>query len=177
MKRHYLIFWTFWFAASLSHAQSSFWEKVKSPYGGPGNVFYADSSLLYYISPQGLFKSIDYGLNWSLLDVSKADTTDYQPMTALSIGYTGVFYKLLPYFDSNQATRKLYISHDEGQTWSLKNDTIEWVKIFELPSGVLVGLSQSLGSRVYRSLDKGDTWQLVYYSTNSSYYWTFLKTA
>ncbi|MBL7808263.1 MAG: DUF11 domain-containing protein [Saprospiraceae bacterium] len=166
MKRIYLIFWTLWFAASLSYAQSSFWENAKGPYGGGSQVIYTNSSKLYNWSYNGIFKSIDNGLNWSLITVSEADTTDFQP-EYLSIGYTGTFYKLLSYFDGNQVTRKLFISHDEGQTWSLKNDEIELVKIFELPSGVLLGFNQSWDSRLYRSLDEGSTWQLVY-NENSS---------
>src|SRR6266705_1931378 len=144
---------------AVTSAQLDFWNwhGVKTPAPADGIVVDpADDNTWYVASSSGLFISRDGGGTWT------QGLTDPVSRNAIAIDPT----------DSNQvyaaAGTSIYISSDHGKTWTRGQGLSEQVaSIFvSRDRSVWVGprLSSSV-SGVYRSQDRGATWQQVSYGS------------
>ncbi len=147
----------------MLHAQNGYWEEAKGPFGGNVGIVQTNTNVVYAQHEYSIHRSDDYGEHWERIYVTEVDSTDYG-QEELIIGASGTFYKIVAYFDgSSSIVRNLFTSADEGQTWALKNDTLQAYRIFETPSGALIGLDP-LNNRIFKSNNGGSSWQLVYSS-------------
>ncbi|MBC7776637.1 MAG: T9SS type A sorting domain-containing protein [Phycisphaerae bacterium] len=169
MKRHLLAIILLGSQLVL-RAQNGFWEEAKGPYGGNVAVVQTYTNVVYALHEYSVHRSDDYGEHWERVFVTEVDSTDYGE-EELVIGASGNFYKIVAYFDgSSSIVRKLFISNNDGQTWTLKNDALPVYRVFEAPSGALIGLDH-INDRIYRSVNNGASWQLVH----SSFFLTALS--
>ncbi len=145
------------------YAQNGYWEEAKGPYGGSVGIVQTNTNVVYAQHEYSIHRSDDSGEHWERIFVTEVDSTDYGK-EVLVIGASGTFYKIVQYFDGmSSIVRKLFTSTDEGQTWTLKNDALQSYRIFETPSGALIGLDHP-NDRIFKSNNGGSSWQLVYSS-------------
>lgn len=153
------------------HAQDGYWEEAKGPYGGRTTIFPTHTNKVYAFIfthyNELTYRSVDFGKNWEILPVSEADSTGIGER--LRIGISGNFYKIVSYDTGSDVVRKLFISLDEGSTWSLQNSDLLISELKEVDSGHLIG-AEEISGKVFQSFDMGASWQeanlLSAYSTN-----------
>ncbi|HVM72865.1 MAG TPA: hypothetical protein VMT91_13970 [Anaerolineales bacterium] len=105
----------------------------------------------YYQIP--IFLSIDYGLSWSPVYTTGADTTGCLCDCGNGIVLCG----------TASPAAKIYRSTDSGATWSLAATLGAETAIYSIlyvGSGVCLA-GTSTGGKIYRSTDYGQTWNLV----------------
>ncbi len=87
---------------------------------------------------------------------------------ALFIGTSGIFYKVVSYYNgSSNYPRKLFVSSNEGQSWSLLNNAPTTIQsVYEAPSGVLIG-ADGTNRKIFRSIDDGTSWTQVFTSSST----------
>ncbi len=110
---------------------------------------------------QGLLRSADGGGHWDLIEAQNGRALQ---IGSIESGVTAIFTGVSPYKDAvqNRIKSDLLVSADGGETWTSLDAT--------LPSNQNVfGIVQSgpylfcsLDSGIYRSGDKGGSWQLVH---------------
>ncbi len=123
------------------------------------SIIFADK-YLFAGGLQGLLRSANGGEHWNLVNALHGRALQISRMEG---GVTGIFAGVSPFKDALAANKKnnLLLSTDDGETW-LPLDT-------KLPSNQFVysvvetgdDLFCSLDSGIYRSTDKGASWQLV----------------
>lgn len=139
-------------------AQTSFWESNIGPYGGNVGVYPTNDSVLYaYHGENRYFRSTDYGLTWAPLAITAAEPAAYSEN--LTIGYSGVFYKVALVEAGGNWIRRLYRSLDEGASWELRKDNFDLLEVWETPSAALLGYRPD--NSLYRSTSGGLNWQWV----------------
>lgn len=153
MKKGQLIWLLCWLATGSLLAQNAYWQGPVGPYGGNVNIVPITDSVVYAHQNNGLaFRSTDYGLHWTQLDIQTVEPGDLQ---LYYIGNAAGFYTLL--FGVPTNTPNVYRSTDEGSTWTLLNNQIYLKKIWESRSGTLFGVN--LQNHFVKSTDGGVTWQ------------------
>ncbi len=110
---------------------------------------------------QGLLRSADGGEHWDLIETNIGRAYH---IGIIESGVTAIFEGVSPYKDSiqNRIKNDLLVSADGGETWTSLD--------VSLPSDqIIYGIVQagdhlfcSLDSGIYRSSDKGRSWQLVH---------------
>ncbi|MBK8556455.1 MAG: DUF11 domain-containing protein [Lewinellaceae bacterium] len=141
--------------AGSSTAQTNYWQKAKGPYGGWVGIVVTNANTLYAANAYDeVYKSVNDGNSWSPITITAVDSVDVGA-EELSIGPSGIFYKVLNY----AGTRKLYRSLTEGSTWELLNDNINTNWVVESPTGVL--LANAFNFTIIRSADGGVNWSVV----------------
>lgn len=110
---------------------------------------------------QGLLRSADDGEHWDLIETNIGRAYH---IGIIESGVTAIFEGVSPYKDSIQNRKKndLLVSADGGETWaSLDASLPSDQNVFGIvQSGA--NLFCSLDSGIYRSGDKGSSWQLVH---------------
>ncbi|HAD11403.1 MAG TPA: hypothetical protein DCF33_03085 [Saprospirales bacterium] len=159
MMKTYLVLFLILCVSGNLLAQTPYWEEVKGPEGGEAVIVPTQTSTVYALFTHKIFRSDDYGVTWNKITVSDIDTLD-SSNEYLTVGYSGLFYKLWENWDQDNLVwvQKLYISNNDGASWTLQNGNVQLQKVFELPSGTLLGI---YASSLYRSTDQGVTWQLT----------------
>ncbi|HLP96801.1 MAG TPA: hypothetical protein VK168_22320, partial [Saprospiraceae bacterium] len=178
MKRLLTILWVF-FLANLLHAQDGFWQELNSPYGGKvKTIFPTNTTKLYanFQTSNKFFRSDDYGYNWQRIQINEPDSA-YVQKTELVVDFSGKFYQILSFMSGNGLIRKLFSSTDDGQSWELQVDSCPIVQIFPLPSGVLLGKGEGTldGCDLMRSTDNGETWEVVYHDSSTTFIQNSIK--
>jgi uncharacterized repeat protein (TIGR01451 family) len=159
MKRFLFAFILFWLIAGSLAGQNTFWEKGVGPYGWFSSIVptYSNIAYTYNLFFHTFYKSIDYGEHWSAIEVSQPDETT--PAESYHIGRSGIFYCVVKKTIGDTTVRSFYRSLDEGASWELRDNPFQLIRIFETPSGALVGFDSN--SKLYRSSDTGISWQLT----------------
>jgi hypothetical protein len=110
---------------------------------------------------QGLLRSADGGEHWDLIETNIGRAYH---IGTIESGVTAIFEGVSPYKDSIQTRMKndLFVSADGGETWTSLDASLPTDQnVFGIvQSGTY--LFCSLDSGIYRSGDKGGSWQLVH---------------
>ena len=143
--------------ASVTSAQLDFWNwrSVNSPAAADGILVAPDDDDTWYVaSSNGLFITRDGGRTWTqgLPDPVNKNAIAIDP------------------FDPNQlyvgAGRSIYISSDRGRTWTRAQGLSEQIATLFVSTDRTVWVGPRLSSTVsgvYRSQDRGASWQQVSY--------------
>lgn len=139
-----------------TNAQTNFWWQTKGIYGG---IVYGISSkapdYLFACSMyEGMFRSIDNGINWvsckeGLLNLNIISTLCCSDGRILAGTQSGLYY-----------------SEDNGTSWILMGLEYKYIQVlaFESPGYIFAGTENGL----YRSADNGTTWDNVNYFNGAS---------
>lgn len=142
------------------YAQNGYWEEAEGPEGGDLTILPTLTNKVYgfIFSHYNLltYRSIDYGKNWDVLPITEIDSLDLGER--LRIGVSGIFFNIVFYKNGASSFQKLYISHDEGITWSLQNSDLPISDIKEVHTGFLIG-GNAITGPLFQSFDNGITWQ------------------
>lgn len=142
-------------------AQNGYWEAAPGPYGGSLTIIPSPTNVVYGMAAANtVFRSDDYGQNWTPYSVTQVDTADYGE-EGLLIGASGKFYKTLGYLNNGDYIRKLYVSTDAGQTWVLRNSDLPYFRLYEGPGANLIA-ADNVNQRILKSSNEGITWQVVH---------------
>ena len=147
------------------HAQNNFWEEAKGPYGGNFTITPTDTNVVYARDNNSLYRSEDFGEHWEQIFVAAADSLGASEEN-IFIGTSGTFYAVASYHTGGaNYVYNQFVSDNEGQTWSLLNNTPNVLKsVYETPSGVLIGLDPK-NRQIFRSIDAGINWIPVFTSS------------
>jgi len=168
LKLKYLIFFLIIYTNTIN-AQTPQWEFM----GLAGEEIYDiaadDSGNVYVASWTGIFKSTDNGVTW----VFKNNGLQIGDIYKLFIDYEGNIYLC---GSANFPGFGLYKSTDGGENWLGFADTLnsgpinefEDVTIIPNESGGIIYVSNEYG--IYRSTDKGITWESTNYSDKGARY-------
>lgn len=99
-------------------------------------------------------RSTDYGEHWTPFKVQLPDSTGF--LDKFQVGTSGKLYAIMLKQVNGFFKRHLYRSVDEGVTWSLLNAPLNFLAVWETPSGALLGRRSD---EVRRSTDGGFNWQ------------------
>jgi photosystem II stability/assembly factor-like uncharacterized protein len=129
---------------------------VKLPESKIFDVQYSTTApnTLYLATPRGLFRSTDNGVIWKDLPGPVRDST---------VDKIGL-HPVDPQWVLAQSFSKLFISHDQGRTWSRAEFGEPNVKVYDFAFGA--GTSSSMlaatSHGLFKSMDGGKTWILHY---------------
>ncbi len=157
----------------ISAAQAQ-WAPI-GPFGGPVNVVRIIGEQIFVVGDGGVFASRDRGATWNLLfrvDDRRAtqlvvDPTDLS--TLYAVFATRFWGELAGYYDG-----RLFKSSDGGVTWrelvaglppnrsiaALAMDPKKPSTLFAALQCAENGVTQSIGSGFYKSVDAGESWAL-----------------
>lgn len=120
-----------------------------------------DENLLFAGGLQGMFRSADGGEHWDLIETQNGRALQ---IGSIEGGITGIFTGISPYKDALAANKKsnLLLSTDSGETWQPMDVNLPSKQIVYSVVETGDDLYCSLDSGIYRSTDKGNSWQLVH---------------
>lgn len=127
----------------------------------------ANSKVIYGGAAQGLFKSIDAGINWTKIHAARN-----RPVTSILISKSDSNMILIGTDSTRKSASCIYRTVDGGISWAPVYSNVEkyvsdFTQLNSCPSIVYASTldhnyhDESKGSGVLRSLDHGKTWQRV----------------
>ena len=155
-----LIFLTGFF--SFSSGQD-FWEQLDIPDSVELNDFTIDqNSIVFLGTNKGIYKTEDDGENWLFCNFNNSSTD-------LSVSISNTIYVI----GIETPNAALYLSEDTGNTWQMINPG-------HLPVVRLITFSDSLifyttGGSIYKSIDRGYTWENVFTSTGLEIFYDIIQ--
>ncbi len=111
----------------------------------------------YY--PGGVFKTVDYGMNWSkVTDIPRSETSDYFRIKTYDVN---TVFALGSKFHNHDESVGLMKSMDSGESWTVINPSGIYFGDFDnYDSKTIYGLSDNQGqpNGIYKTTDGGETW-------------------
>lgn len=144
----HLFLFSFYVLPGTFFAQNFDWIKMNGPYGGKGLVAKGQDDKLLLISGRIIFVSSDGAQSWEAVPPHPASTGS-------SANFVEVGADLNLYARQNQ---NLFQSVDNGQTWALLHNNLNFINVTGLPGGVIL---ISDGNAIRRSTDNGQTWSVA----------------
>lgn len=140
-----------------------YWQRISNKLDNKADfstldISHQNSQLLLVASPQdGIYKSVDSGQSWSSIN---------QGINPLKISLVTISPYSDQVFLAAGTENGLYQTENGGQTWSqtLKNSSHITAIEFADANQIMIGDSQG---NIYRSLDRGKTWNLAFTVQNS----------
>jgi photosystem II stability/assembly factor-like uncharacterized protein len=127
---------------------------VKLPESKIFDVRYSPTApnTLYVATPRGLFRSTDNGVIWKDLPV---------PLRDSAVDKIGL-HPADSQWVLTQSFSKLFISNDQGQTWSRAEFGEPNLKVYDFAFGTGTHILAATSHGLFRSIDAGKTWTLHY---------------
>jgi len=173
MKR-YLLLLVFCLLAVGVQAQS-YWEKLKSPYGGEPTQMAETSNGKVYATfyDSVVYCSDDNGIHWNQIFSPSPDLTN--GMQDIRIGRAGTLFSVKLIASSPYPYQyNIFRSDDNGASWQMMLAATEISDLTQTSNGNLFALRirtvpNGYQPEVVRSVDGGVTWQMVFDQFDESY--------
>ncbi len=164
MKNILLYIIGFIFTSSLVFSQNNFWLQTSLDSVGiigfaqTGNVIYAGSNEM-------LYKSVDNGDNWELI-FSNWEKLHIDNLIAIS---DSIILLGTSYYGSEPSDKEgLMMSDNQGLTWSrIAFADTSIICLYKTNDNIIYASSGGGIGNIYRSVDSGFNWELLYESNNT----------